>query len=124
MISKNTLLKIALTEAKKSEYKHRIGCVIFNKNKILSKGYNISLRSAKRLHPKFTRWPNSIHAEVNAILSARTDLNNSTLFIIRINNVDELRLARPCKFCMSYLYYVGIRKIIYSSNTGFKEECL
>jgi deoxycytidylate deaminase len=124
VISQNTLLKIALEEARKSEHQHRIGCCIFNKNTILSKGYNIALMNRKKLLPKFRRWPNSIHAEVNAILSAKTDLNGADIFIIRINKSEELLLARPCIHCMSYLEYVGIKKIIYSIKNGFEEESI
>lgn len=124
MISSNTLLKMAITEAEKSDHQHRIGCVIFDKNTILSKGFNVSLKSAKKLHPRFRRWPNSIHAEVNAILNAKTDLKGSDIFIVRINRKNELLLAKPCTYCLSYLHYVGIRRIIYSIKGGFEEECL
>lgn len=124
MISHNTLLKIALEEARKSDHKHRIGCVIFDKNTIMSRGFNVSLMNRKKLHPRFRRWPNSIHAEVNAIINARTDLNGADIFIIRINRYEELLLARPCDHCMSYLQYVGIKKVIFSVKNGFEEESL
>jgi tRNA(Arg) A34 adenosine deaminase TadA len=124
MISHNTLLRIALEEARKSDHQHRLGCIIFNKNKILVSGHNSTLKSAKKLHPKFTKWANSIHAEVATILSARTDLNGSSLFIIRINNNEKLLLAKPCQYCRMYLQYVGVKRIIYSVKSGFMEEKL
>ena len=124
MINRTTLLKMAVDEALKSDHQHRIGCIIYSKNTILSRGYNVSLESRKKLHPRFRKWPNSIHAEVNAILSARKNLKGADVFIVRINKHNELLLARPCKYCMSYLHYVGVKKITYSIQGGFKEECL
>jgi tRNA(Arg) A34 adenosine deaminase TadA len=124
MISHNTLLRIALEEARKSDHQHRVGCCIFNKNTILSRGFNVALMSRKKLAPRFRRWPNSVHAEVAAIISARADLHGADIFIIRINKSEELLLARPCNHCMSYLQYVGIKRIIYSTKGGFEEESL
>jgi len=114
MVSQNTLLKKALLETKKSGHiRFRFGVVIFNKNKILSVGTN-SIRSAKNLHPRFSRWPGSVHAEVAAILNAKTDLTNASIFVLRINLAGDLMLARPCVHCMKYIKAVGIKKIIYS----------
>lgn len=58
----NGLVDVAISEAIKSEYKIKVGAVIFNKKRILSIGYN-QIRSAKKLHPMFQEWPGSVHAE-------------------------------------------------------------
>lgn len=107
------IVKMAIEEAKKSTYHYKVGCVIFNKKKILSKGHNYE-RSVKRLLPKFLKYPGSIHAEVDAIIKAKRNLKGCDLLVIRINNKKELRIAKPCQYCMSYIEYVGIRKIYYS----------
>lgn len=112
----NKFITIALEEAKKGDHKQRVGCVIFDKKKIISYGHNTCQRSAKKLHPKFQRYPFSVHAEVDAILKAKTDLKGMSALVIRINNKNQFRLSKPCKNCLKYLYYVGIKKIFYSVN--------
>jgi len=120
MISQNTLMKRAIRETKKSSQElFRFGVVIFNKNKILSTGTN-SIRAARKLHPRFFRWPGSVHAEVAAILNAKTNLSGSSIFIIRVNKAGDLMYSRPCEHCLRYIKEVGIKKIIYSiSNDEF-----
>lgn len=105
---------LAVKEARKSEYKHRMGAVVFNKNQFISTGHNYACRSINSHLPIFRHWPTSLHAEVIAIINARTDLKGASLLVVRINNKDELKLALPCSNCMAYLQYVGIKKVYYS----------
>jgi len=117
-----TLISLAVEEAKKSECTVKVGCIIFDKKRILSSGFN-EMRNHKKLHPKFQRWRGSVHAEVNTILSAKTDLTNSSLLVIRINKKNELRLSLPCNECMKYIEYVGIKRVFYSiSNYPYIQE--
>jgi deoxycytidylate deaminase len=120
MLSQSTLIRLALIEARLSDNRHRLGAVIFKKNAVLSSNHNYSMRSAKNLHPRFARWKGSIHAEVAAILSARCDLSGASMFLLRINRKEELRMAMPCTQCMSYISFVGIKRVTYSTNDGFE----
>jgi deoxycytidylate deaminase len=119
----NHYIKVAINESKKSDYKVKLGAVIFDKKKIISIGYN-SLRNYRKLHPKYQAWKGSIHAEIDAILKSRKDLKGCTMIVIRINNSDELRMAKPCKKCMKYIRDVGIKKIIYSISNYPYLECI
>jgi deoxycytidylate deaminase len=110
----NKLIKLAIEEANKSNQKQKVGCIIFDKKKILSKGYNTSQKSIKKLHPKFQRFPYSVHAEVDAIIKARKDLKGSNILVVRINKNNQLRISKPCSNCMKYIEYVGIRNIFYT----------
>lgn len=112
-----TLIKIAMTEALKSDHKQKVGCVIFDKKRILSKGFNTSQKSTKKLHPKFQRYKFSVHAEVDAIIKAKKDLKGSCLLVIRVNNKNQFRLSKPCKNCENYINFVGIKKIYYSIDS-------
>lgn len=108
-------IDVAIEEAIKSNHpQHKVGCVIFDKNKIISKGRNYRQKSRKSITKKFISYPNSIHAEVSAIINAKTDLKNMSLLVIRINKKNELRLAKPCSYCLKYINYVGIKKVYYS----------
>jgi len=111
-----TLISLAIDEAKKSNCSVKVGCIIFDKKKILSIGCN-QMRNHRKLHPKFQRWKGSVHAEVNTILGAKTDLNNCSLLVIRINKKNELRFSKPCNECMKYIEHVGIKKVFYSTSS-------
>jgi deoxycytidylate deaminase len=107
-------VKLAIDEANKSDYKQKIGCIIFDKKIVLSRGYNTPQKSVKKLHPKFQGFPFSVHAEVDAIIKARKDLKGSSILVVRVNRFNQLRLSKPCKNCMKYIQHVGIKNIFYS----------
>ena len=110
----NNLIHLAIEEAEKSDHKQKVGAVIFNKKIIVSKGHNTKQKSIKKFHPKFQRFPFSVHAEVDAIINAKRDLKGFSILVIRINKNNQFRLSKPCNDCMKYLNYVGIKKIYYS----------
>jgi dCMP deaminase len=110
----NTLINIAIEEALLSDHKQKVGAVIFNKKIIVSKGHNTKQKSIKKFHPRFQRFPYSVHAEVDAIINAKRDLKGFSILVIRINNSNQFRLSKPCNDCMKYLNYAGIKKIYYS----------
>lgn len=116
-------LKQAVEEAQKSEHKQKIGAIIFDKSKIISKGYNHPQRSIRHLKKKFQKWSGTVHAEVDAIIKAKTDLKNLSLLVVRINKNNQLRMAKPCQHCMMYIEYVGIKKIYYSIDEYPYIEC-
>lgn len=107
-------LTIAIEEAQKGDHKQKVGCVIFDKKKIISVGHNTCLKSVKKLHPKFQRWPGSVHSEVDAIIKAKKDLKGCDMLIVRVNKKNQFRLAKPCDSCMKYIQHVGISKIFYT----------
>jgi deoxycytidylate deaminase len=119
-------IKQAIEEANKSEHQHKVGAIIFDKSRIISKGFNHPQRHVRHLKRKFQRWPGTVHAEVDAIIKAKTNLRNLSMLIVRINKKNQLRLSKPCKWCQMYLEYVGIKKIYYSINEFpyIKEEQL
>ncbi len=107
-------MKQAVEEANKSEHKQKVGAIIFDKSKIVSRGFNHPQRSVRHLKSKFQRWPGTVHAEVDAIIKAKTNLKNLAMLVVRINKKNQLRVARLCRWCQMYLEYVGIRKVCYS----------
>jgi deoxycytidylate deaminase len=120
MLSRSTLIRLALIEACLSDNRHRLGAVIYTKNIVLSQDHNYSLKSAKNLHPKYRSWPGSIHAEMAVILSAHCNLKGSNMFLLRINRKEDFLLSKPCSNCMSFICHVGIRRVTYSTNSGFE----
>lgn len=114
MYLNNNIIDLAVKEALKSQCHHKIGAVIFKGSKIISSGHNYALKSVKHLRPKFQKWPGSVHAEVDAIIRARTDLRRTSIVVVRVNNSNKFLLSKPCKWCMSYIEHVGLKNIYYS----------
>jgi deoxycytidylate deaminase len=112
----DNFLRLTIEESKKGDHKQRTGCLIFDKKKIISIGHNTCVKSCRKLHPKFQRWPGSIHAEVDAIIKAKKELKGCDILIVRINRLNQLRYARPCVNCMKYIKHVGIHKLFYTIN--------
>ena len=108
----------ALKQAKKSKHKHKIGAVIFSKKAIISSACNYPCRSTKKICKKYIKYVESLHAEVMSIIRARRNLNNFNILVIRINSQYELKMAKPCKYCMAYIQYVGIKNVYYSDENG------
>jgi len=113
-----TKIKIAVEEANKSTHRQKVGAVIFNKKIIISKGHNYKLKSVRSITRKYIRYRNKIHAEIDAILKAKTDLKGTSILIVRVNNRGELRMARPCNHCMLYIDFVKIKNVFYSNKFG------
>ena len=106
-----------------------IGCVVVNKHNIVSTGCNSCTKTHKLQAELNRKRFNSdslgmMHAEVAALLPLinKTDLTNATLYIYRENCNGELAMCRPCKSCMSLIRELGIRKIFYTTDSGFAEE--
>jgi deoxycytidylate deaminase len=109
----------AVEAAKNSSHRIKMGAVIFKRGRIISVGYNHPLKGAKHLHPRYQKWKGSIHAEVDAILKARTDLRRCNILVVRINRFGEIRTSRPCEQCFLYIQTVGIKKVYYTDQGIF-----
>jgi deoxycytidylate deaminase len=108
------ILDLAVNTAKSSDHKQNLAAVIFKKKTIISASCNYTSSHRRRLHPKFSRYPTSVHAEVSAIIKAKTDLKGCSMLVVRINRNDKFLLAKPCQWCMAYIQHVGIKKLYFS----------
>lgn len=100
----------------------RLGCVIINKNRIVSAKAN-----SYKTHPaltKFFKYPCG-HAEARAIISLGIDTClGKSLYVVRIQRNGELGLALPCSSCRCLIKEVGIANVYYSTYDGFQELTL
>lgn len=61
----------------------------------------------------------TLHAEIGTILNIdRKNTIGTTMYCVRINRQGETRLSKPCHMCESVLRHCGIKKIIYSTDSG------
>lgn len=61
----------------------------------------------------------SIHAEHRAVLLAQTDICGATMYIARYGGNE---IAKPCKYCMTYLYETGIELVYYTIGATYGKE--
>lgn len=107
------IVKIALKEADKSEHNHKLGAVIFKHGKPIAKGYNKTNRGTST---NYGHWSGSLHAELSAIIHARTSLKGATLVVARRGG----GLSRPCNHCLTAIQEAGIKKVFYTNGLGIE----
>ena len=101
-----------------THHQHRMACLILNKNRVISVGFN-----KVQTHPAVKSQFHMLHAETHAIIGCSyEELKGCTAIIYRETKAGNPGMARCCPTCMLALQQVGIKKIIYSTIDGFKEE--
>lgn len=81
----------------------QVGCVIVDKNKrIISTGYN-GYPSGFNDQDTADRLSKVVHAEMNAIISARSDLTGCTLYVYPL---------LPCSSCAGAIVQAGITRVV------------
>lgn len=104
---------LALAEhiASWSKDSRQVGAVIVRGNQVVSVGYNgfpTGVADDSRLADKPTKLQMTIHAEENAILSAKQDVSGCSIFITSLP---------PCPSCASKIIQAGISRVIFFQPT-------
>jgi len=114
-----------------SDYsQHRLGCVVVNKHKIISSGYNSHTRchrvQAELDAKKFgTYCPGRLHAEADALIpliKSGIDLSKATIYVYREHKDGTTAMARPCSSCQELIKKCGIKKVFYTTELGYAKE--
>lgn len=98
------------------------GAVIVNNDEIIATGYNGAPRGTAHCakcgrlnseHGEGYEGCRSVHAEMNAIISAaRSEMIGSTMYLACIKNGEELTDIAPCDICMRLIKNAGIKEVI------------
>lgn len=70
----------------------------------------------------------SIHSEISALIALERKMSKSsysikdirrkmkkiTLYVIRVNEINQLRNSAPCAHCLYWIQKLGIKRIVYS----------
>ncbi len=118
------LIKIAIQEAKKCDYRNKSRHVSFlcQRNTILSCAVN----NEKRTHTLSKDYiGNKIHSECAVIYRIRwlgIHYAKCRIITIRIDRDDHIRNSRPCKRCVHFLALLGITKIFFTNDGGEFEK--
>lgn len=110
-----------------------IGCVITYNGKVIASGYNN--KKTEPLQAKYNKYRNMYgnkvvhmrHAEMMAlkkISNLGLDGRNLVVYNYRETANGITALSRPCPACMKFIKELGIRKLIYTteSERGYCEE--
>lgn len=109
------LALVSLISKRSKDPNTQVGAVIVNDlNQIISTGYNGFPRGIDdNLHSwlregewKDTKYPYVVHAELNAILSSKTNVRDCVLYTSLF----------PCNECSKSIIQSGIKKVIYSND--------
>ena len=120
--------KAAKAMSELSDHKHKLGCVIVDKHRIISSGHNSNTKGHRlQFELNFSickeNASSKIHAETAAILPVRgLDLSKASIFIYREHKDGSYGLAKPCAACEKLIRKAGIRHIYYTGNNSLIYE--
>lgn len=93
--------------------------ILANGNKIISIGYN--QYKSHPLQKKFGRNSDSVylHAEISAVANAlrrydEDELSKFSLYILKLDNQDEIGNSAPCVGCQRAIAHYGIQEVVHS----------
>ena len=103
-----------------SSGKSRHVSFMVKKNKILVIGVNHESKSHTLAH-RFNFYHNCIHSELHAISRFprhAAKYCDASLYNVRINRYNEIKLSKPCANCQNMLAAFNIRDIYYTDDDG------
>ena len=109
--------KLARNVSKNSSYKIKVGAVIVMHGKPISVGFN-----CQKSHPLRQKGHACVHAEINALINAGSDVEGGIIYVYRERSDESPGLARPCNYCYQKLMDAGIKKLIYTTYSGYAIE--
>lgn len=115
----NTFCDIASAACDLSRHIFKVGCVIIRGGKVLSLGINQVKTHPILIKRHYNRTlVDKLHAEIFAILRAKTDLRGAKIYVARKKDSGKFGNSRPCDNCLSMIIEAGIKKIFYTNENG------
>ena len=109
------MIKLAIKEASLSQARCKHGAVVTRGGSVLGKG-----RNTYKTHATRGRGPlRTLHAEAACIRDAERrgiNLRGATIYVARTGNKSQM--SRPCLDCQQMIEDYGIRKVVYTDETG------
>ena len=112
------VFELAKRASERSDHEiFRLGAVIFNKNRILSVGFNHKFKTHPIIQTLGGDFHKTLHAEIHAIIQVKNKaiLRGSSIFVYRSNKDGFLAIAKPCPCCQKIIKHYGIKDIIYTN---------
>lgn len=100
------------------EHPFRHFAFLFNKNKIISIGWNKFKQHPASLKHGY-RKDAGIHAELDSVLAAKLDdYSRIDMAVLRIGRRGNLTMSKPCVYCENLIDHLGIRRVWFTNETG------
>ena len=106
-------LELAKRVASNSTYgKLKHGAVLIKGGNVVNVAFNKPdyTKFGNRFRNNYTCGIATTHAEIGAILEG------ATVFVVRINRRGEYRMSKPCPMCEDVLKFVGVKKVVYTTD--------
>lgn len=113
-----------------SDHRVKIGCVVVNKHRIVSSGFNSGTK-CNSLQAKLDRLrygcdcPGHPNAELMALyplIKSDVDLTAASIFVYRQTKDGRLACAKPCPSCEWLIRQCGIKKVYYTTKENMTME--
>lgn len=103
---------------------HKLGAVIMQKNKVIAAGFNYLHKTHPAIRTIGKNEDKTLHAEMVCILKIKNKdiLRGATIAVYRQKKNGSFGMSRPCPVCYKFLRYYGIKKVIYTTDSGGIEE--
>jgi deoxycytidylate deaminase len=113
-----SFLSVARYFSTKSSARNMHGAVVVKGGRVLGTGYNRNRNHPKIVSPEHIKTKCSIHAEESAIKDANYDVRGAIIYVARVSKNGEDRDSKPCARCFNLIKESGIKRIIYTTNSG------
>ena len=111
-------LNVARYFATKSSARNTHGAVVVKGGRVIGTGFNRNRNHPMIVSPERIKTDCSIHAEESAIRDAGYDVKNAIIYVARVNKHGEDRDSEPCPRCLNLINEHGIKRVIYTTQTG------
>lgn len=118
------MFNLAVEIALNLNHRFRTVAIVTDKyNRVVTIGVN----SFQKTHPKQFYYASKLnqqdriylHAEIHAITrNVKRSLNFHSIYIVRIGQKGEIKLAAPCDLCRKAIEDVRIKEIYFTNNCG------
>ena len=113
-------LELARRVAINSTYgKLKHGAVLIKGGNVVNVAFNKPdfTKFGNRFRNNYTCGLATTHAEIGAILGlSRSTTEGATVFVVRVNRRGEYRMSKPCPMCEDVLKFVGVKKVVYTTD--------
>lgn len=116
MPAKN-IINAAIKAAKMSDNEYKMAAVLFKGGAII----RIATNSTKTIQyrKKFFKFDPTRHCEMAVMHNVPRDIiKECSIFIVRINNHNQLASGKPCSACIAALKEAGVSKAYFTNYLG------
>lgn len=114
--------KLQTLRKQSNHIQHKLSALILYKGRPVSFGVNDQVKT----HPEIKKYSQvkTMHAEMAAIFRMKDKeiLKDCEVIVYREDRAGNMANSRPCEVCQAMFRDYGIKKVTYTTSSGWKEE--